>query len=71
MQNGLIDLSKIVDGKTLGDHWQYYTVNVKMLEVMTHEQFCVEFPNAAREIARASELQNKLAALLGAQEAES
>lgn len=64
--NATINLSKVVDGKTLGDHWQFYTVNVKYLETLTHAQFCEEFPNAAIEIARASEMQDKLAALLDA-----
>lgn len=60
----LIDNSKIVDGKTLGDHRQFYTVNVKYLETLTHDDFCREFPNAAREMQRIQEMEERLAALL-------
>lgn len=42
------ELSTLVDGKTLEEHWQYYTVNVLLLGSLSHEQFCKEFPEAAR-----------------------
>ena len=61
-----VDLHKIVDGRTLGDLWQFYTVNVKYLGSLTHEQFCKEFPEAAQEIERASAVQEKLTRLLEA-----
>lgn len=64
MLDQLIDNSKIVDGKTIGDHRQFYTVNVKYLGTLTHEQFCAEFPNAAAEMQRIHEMQERLAALL-------
>ena len=59
-----VDLNKIVDGRTLSDIWQYYTINVKYLETMTHEQFCKEFPESAREIGHASRIQDKLEKLV-------
>lgn len=55
-----INLNKLIDGKTLSDHWQYYTINVKKLETMTHAEFCQEFPNAAQEIQAVSELLDRL-----------
>lgn len=64
MQIPGINLNAIVDGKTILDHWQFWTVNVRYLEVMTHEQFCREFPNAAREIERATRIQNELAKMV-------
>lgn len=57
-----VDLNRIIDGKTIAAHWEFWTINVKYLESMTHAQFCLEFPNAAREIKRATNIQNKLAA---------
>lgn len=59
-----VDMNKIVDGKTLSDSWQFYTVNVKYLQSMTHEDFCAEFPESAREIKLASDVMNRLQALL-------
>ena len=64
MQIPGVNLNAVVDGKTLADHWQFWTVNVKYLESMTHDQFCAEFPNAAREIERATKIQNKLAEMV-------
>lgn len=55
-----IDLNEIVDGMTLGAQWEYYTVNVKYLQTMTHEDFCRERPNAAKAIERASRILDKL-----------
>ncbi len=55
-----VDLNQIVDGKPLGDHWQYYTVNVKRLETMTHEEFCATWPHAAAAIDRASAVLDRL-----------
>lgn len=52
-----IDLHQIVNGQTLAQAWEYYTINVKYLGTMTHEQFCEEFPEAAKAIARATHLQ--------------
>jgi hypothetical protein len=67
MANSLfgIDMNKIVDGGwTLSSAWEYYTVNVKYLNTMTHEQFCAEYPEAAQEIERVSKLQDKLKQML-------
>lgn len=55
---------KLIAGRTLGDWRQYYTVNVKMLQSMSHEQFCLENPEAAHEMERLTEIQNKLAELV-------
>ena len=63
----VLDLNQIVDGKTLSEHLQFYTVNVKYLHSVTHEQFCSEFPNAAAQIARANEQMDKLTATLALQ----
>lgn len=59
-----VDMGKIVDGMPLAAQWQYYTVNVKKLGTMTHEQFCLERPNAAREIERACRILEKLGRLV-------
>jgi hypothetical protein len=59
------ELGMIVEGRTINDHWSYYTVNVKLLKTMTHEQWCAEFPKAAAIIQRLSERENKLKELLG------
>lgn len=64
-----VDLNKIMDrGKTLGDIWNFYTINVKYLETLTHEQFCQEFPLAAQELQRITAMQNRLAELLAGAE---
>lgn len=62
--NSLIDMSKIVDGFTLAQMWQYYTVNVKYLGTVTHEQFCKEYPESAAAIAEATRKQQRLKELL-------
>jgi hypothetical protein len=55
-----VDLNKICDGRTLGSLWEFYTINVKKLGTMTHEQFVLEFPEAAKEIERASKIMDRL-----------
>lgn len=55
-----INMNEIVDGHTLAEIWQYYTVNVKYLETVSHEQFCKEYPNAAVAIERASRIMDKM-----------
>ena len=55
-----IELNKIYDGYTLGSLWEMYTVNVKILGTLTHEQFCAEHPGAAKELERASKIIDKL-----------
>lgn len=59
-----VNLNEILDGYTLADNWTYYTVNVKLLGTLSHEQFCLERPNAAKAIERASRVMDKLAALV-------
>lgn len=49
---------------TLADQWQYYTVNVKILGTMTHEQFVKERPNAAAAIEKASRFMDAMARLV-------
>jgi hypothetical protein len=55
-----IDMNAIYDGWSLSESWAYYTINVKILKTMTHEQFCAERPNAAREIERASKIIDRM-----------
>lgn len=59
-----VDMSAIYDGRTLGSSWEYYTVNVKLLGTLSHEQFVRERPNAAREIERACKILEKLGRLV-------
>ncbi len=49
-----VDLTRVIDGRTLDQWWQYYTINVKYLETMTHEQFKEEYPEAFYAIAKAN-----------------
>lgn len=55
-----VDWNRIIDGKTLGAHADYYAINVLRMESLSHDQFCLEFPNAARELKRASTIKNKM-----------
>lgn len=65
MQIPGVNLNKQVDGKwSLQDAWHYYTVNVKLLGTISHEQFCQENPEAATEIENAAHIQEKLSKLL-------
>ena len=59
-----VDLSQVVDGWTLSDLWQFYTINVKYLGNLTHEEFVEKYPNGAREIERASKQLAKLEKLI-------
>ena len=59
-----IDLNEIVDGKTIAQHWQYWTINVRHLNSMTPEQFIREYPNAYERIKRANDILDKLDKLL-------
>jgi hypothetical protein len=64
-----VDMNAIFDGLPLSQQWEFYTINVKMLGTMTHEEFCLERPQAAKEIERASKLMdewNKIASRLDA-----
>ena len=56
--------NEVVDGKSLYDHYQYYSVNVLRLGTLSHEDFCKAWPNAAEKIRKANEALDKLEALL-------
>ena len=59
-----VDMSAIYDGYPLSASWEFYTINVKKLGTLTHERFCLERPNAAREIERACRILEKLEKLV-------
>ena len=60
-----VNLAQIVDGKwTLEQAWSYYTMNVSTLQTISHEQYCLDFPESAREIERASKIWDKWDAMM-------
>lgn len=61
-----VDMNMLTDKGPLHAAYNYYTINVNLLHTMTHDEFCAEFPVAAREIARANAILDKLDQLLGA-----
>lgn len=54
--------SQVVEGKTVKQHWEFYTINVLLLETMTHEQFASEFPEAMKILTKLSERMGRLGA---------
>lgn len=57
-------MHQIVEGRKVSESMQYYTVNVILLERISHEQFCQEFPETAKILEKITRKQKALELVL-------